>query len=148
MWRDWVEQGADASTMRILCPTTRVVAMGITPQLVWLGELELKRFLTHELYHAFQQDLPIEGKCRELSEDEATANTPMDGGRWGTLLLILRHRGGPWRCYLQRSWGRKSGGKQTRADGNIARRFKGFMKTKPRSFMSQAQTKKVLLRYF
>jgi hypothetical protein len=76
MWRDWVEQGADASTMRILCPTTRVVAMGITPQMVEEGELELKRFLTHELYHAFQQDLPIEGKCRELSEDEATANTP------------------------------------------------------------------------
>ena len=82
MWRDWVEQGADASTMRILCPTTRVVAMGITPQMVEEGELELKRFLNHELYHAFQQDLEIEGKCRELSEDEATANTPwmVEGG--------------------------------------------------------------------
>ena len=82
MWRDWVEQGADASTMHLLCPTTRVVAMGITPQMVEEGELELKRFLNHELYHAFQQDLPIEGKCRELSEDEATANTPwmVEGG--------------------------------------------------------------------
>jgi hypothetical protein len=76
MWRDWVEQGADASTMRFLCPTTKVVAMGITPQMVEEGELELKLFLTHELYHAFQQDLEIEGKCRELSEDRATANTP------------------------------------------------------------------------
>jgi hypothetical protein len=82
MWRDWVEQGADASTMHLLCPTTRVVAMGITPQMVEEGELELKRFLNHELYHAFQQDLPIEGKCRELSEDRATANTPwmVEGG--------------------------------------------------------------------
>ena len=76
MWRDWVEQGADASTMRILCSTTRVVAMGITPQLVREGELELERFLTHELYHAFQQDLDMQGDCRALSEDEATANTP------------------------------------------------------------------------
>jgi hypothetical protein len=76
MWRDWVEQGADASTMRILCSTTRVVAMGITPQLVWEGELELERFLAHELYHAFQQDLDMEGDCSALSEDEATANTP------------------------------------------------------------------------
>ena len=76
MWRDWVEQGADASTMRILCSTTRVVAMGITPQLVREGELELERFLTHELYHAFQQDLDMEGDCSALSEDEATANTP------------------------------------------------------------------------
>jgi hypothetical protein len=82
MWRDWVEQGADASSMHLLCPTTRVVAMGITPQMVEEGELELKRFLNHELYHAFQQDLPIEGKCRELSEDRATANTPwmVEGG--------------------------------------------------------------------
>ena len=82
MWRDWVEQGADASTMHLLCPTTRVVAMGITPQMVEEGELELKLFLTHELYHAFQQDLEIEGKCRELSEDRATANTPwmVEGG--------------------------------------------------------------------
>ena len=68
MWRDWVEQGADASTMRILCSTTRVVAMGITPQLVREGELELERFLTHELYHAFQQDLDMGGSCSALSE--------------------------------------------------------------------------------
>ena len=82
MWRDWVEQGADAGATHLLCPTTRVVAMGITPQMVEEGELELKRFLNHELYHAFQQDLEIEGKCRELSEDEATANTPwmVEGG--------------------------------------------------------------------
>ncbi|MEJ6629035.1 MAG: hypothetical protein QNL08_07655, partial [Ilumatobacteraceae bacterium] len=66
MWRDWVEQGADASTMRLLCPTTRVVAMGITPQLVREGELELERFLTHELYHAFQQDLDMGGSCSAL----------------------------------------------------------------------------------
>ncbi len=76
MWRDWVEQGADASTMRLLCSTTRVVAMGITPQLVREGELELERFLTHELYHAFQQDLDMGGSCSALSEERATANTP------------------------------------------------------------------------
>jgi hypothetical protein len=50
--------------------------MGITHQIVdGEGELSLERFLTHELCHAFQQDLTLGGECGALSEDKATANT-------------------------------------------------------------------------
>lgn len=82
MLAQFIKKGADASTMRALCPNVRVVAMGITPQMLTEGKLGLKYFLLHELYHGFQQDLSQEGECRAISEDRATANTPwmVEGG--------------------------------------------------------------------
>ena len=74
-YRTWLEQGADASTMHGVCEETRVVAMGVTKNMREREPLtEFQNFLIHELYHAFQQDLNDEGKCRERS-DLKNANT-------------------------------------------------------------------------
>jgi len=81
-FKKWLELGADASTMRALCSTVRVVAMGITPGLEEEGEKEIQRFLTHELYHAFQQDLEQEGTCRDSRGDSlhSNSNWMIEGG--------------------------------------------------------------------
>lgn len=64
-YRTWLEKGADASTMHGLCETTRVVMMAITQQMRDHETIEdFYYFLSHELYHAFQQDLEDEGECR------------------------------------------------------------------------------------
>ena len=68
-YRAWLEQGADASTMHGVCEKTRVVAMGVTKNMREREPLtEFQNFLIHEFYHAFQQDLNNEGKCRERSD--------------------------------------------------------------------------------
>lgn len=59
-YRVWLEEGADTSTQRALCEETRFVMMAFeSGGPIW----DLQRFLVHELYHAFQQDL--EGDCNE-----------------------------------------------------------------------------------
>jgi len=64
-YRLWLEAGADASTMQALCPKTRVIAMGITTQMREREGIQaFQNFLIHEFYHAFQQDLEMEGECR------------------------------------------------------------------------------------
>ena len=75
MYRQWLESGADASTMQAVCSDTRIIAMGITEHMRNDEPLEeFQNFLIHEYYHAFQQDLEEEGSCRRRSE-QANSNT-------------------------------------------------------------------------
>ena len=68
-YRQWLEGGADASTMQAVCSDTRIVAMGITDHMRNDEPLtEFQNLLIHEHYHAFQQDLEYEGICRSHSE--------------------------------------------------------------------------------
>ena len=68
-YRQWLEGGADASTMQAVCSDTRIVAMGITEHMRNDEPLtEFQNLLIHEHYHAFQQDLEHEGICRSHSE--------------------------------------------------------------------------------
>ena len=68
-YRQWLEGGADASTMQAMCSDTRIVAMGITEHMRNDEPLtEFQNLLIHEHYHAFQQDLEYEGICRSHSE--------------------------------------------------------------------------------
>ncbi len=68
-YRQWLEGGADASTMQAVCSDTRIVAMGITEHMRNDEPLtEFQNLLIHEHYHAFQQDLEYEGICRSHSE--------------------------------------------------------------------------------
>jgi len=68
-YRQWLEGGADASTMQAVCTDTRIVAMGITEHMRNDEPLtKFQNFLIHEHYHAFQQDLEYEGVCRSRSE--------------------------------------------------------------------------------
>jgi hypothetical protein len=68
-YRQWLEGGADTSTMQAVCSDTRIVAMGITEQMRNDKPLEnFQDFLIHEHYHAFQQDLEKTGLCRSRSE--------------------------------------------------------------------------------
>lgn len=65
-YRTWLEQGGDTSTMHVVCPTVRVVAMGVTAMMREREPLsEFQSFLIHEFYHAFQQDLSMEGECEK-----------------------------------------------------------------------------------
>lgn len=76
-YRSWLENGADASTMHGVCEETRVVAMGVTENMRLYEPLEnFQNFLIHELYHAFQQDLEMEGKCQDMRDrDPRNSNT-------------------------------------------------------------------------
>ena len=60
-YRDWLQRGADASSQLVLCPGTRLVVMGLKyehqDQNDPVGFRDLQNFFTHELYHAFQQDM-------------------------------------------------------------------------------------------
>jgi hypothetical protein len=72
-YRTWLEKGADASTMHGLCETTRIVMMAIPEMMRDHEPLEnFQNFLIHEFYHAFQQDLAMEGEC--LRKQEASDN--------------------------------------------------------------------------
>lgn len=74
-YRAWLEQGGDASTMHGVCPTVRIVAMGVTQMMREREPLsEFQNFLIHEFYHAFQQDLSMEGEC-EKRRDMENSNT-------------------------------------------------------------------------
>ena len=72
----YIENGADASTMHGVCEETRVVAMGVTKNMRLYEPLdEFQNFLIHDLYHALQQDLEMEGKCRDMRKrDERNSN--------------------------------------------------------------------------
>ena len=76
-YRAWLEQGGDASTMHTVCATSRVVAMGITQQMRENETLQdFQNLLLHEFYHAFQQDLAMEGECgNRRDQDEENSNT-------------------------------------------------------------------------
>ena len=76
-YRSWLENGGDASTMHAVCEETRVVAMGVTENMRLYEPLDnFQNFLIHEFYHAFQQDLEMEGKCRDMRErDERNSNS-------------------------------------------------------------------------
>ena len=75
-YRTWLEQGADASTMHGVCSSARVVGMGITYNMREHEPLmEFQDFLFHEFYHAFQQDLEMEGECQDRRDDEENSNS-------------------------------------------------------------------------
>tara|TARA_A100001037_G_scaffold269084_1_gene263007 strand:+ start:1656 stop:2918 length:1263 start_codon:yes stop_codon:yes gene_type:complete len=72
----WFEHGADVSTQVALCDHTRIVAMGITENMREREPLmAFQDFLIHEFYHAFQQDLAMEGQC-ENKRRQPESNTP------------------------------------------------------------------------
>ena len=82
-YRDWLERGADASTQLSLCPGTRLVMMGLAShhqdQSDPVGLRDLQEFFTHELYHAFQQDL-TSGSCEAQTGPESNTPWIVEGG--------------------------------------------------------------------
>jgi len=64
-YRTFLEKGADASFQHALCETTRIVMMAVPERMRDHEPIEnFQSFLLHEFYHAFQQDLEMEGECR------------------------------------------------------------------------------------
>ena len=73
-YRIWLEQGANTGTMHAACERTRIVAMAVTEYMRDYETIEdFQIFLFHEFYHAFQQDLEMEGECSR-KRDEAGEN--------------------------------------------------------------------------
>ena len=87
MYRDWLTRGADASTQITICPASRLVLMGLPPDMRDTNDprypINLQDFFIHELYHALQQDL-MDESCRRLEErlGREETNTPwlVEGG--------------------------------------------------------------------
>ena len=74
-YRTWLEQGGNTGTMHSPCERTRIVAMAITEYMREHETTEdFQNFLFHEFYHAFQQDMEMEGECRR-KRDEAGENS-------------------------------------------------------------------------
>ena len=74
-YRTWLEQGGNTGTMHSPCERTRIVAMAITEYMREHETTEdFQNFLFHEFYHAFQQDVEMEGECRR-KRDEAGENS-------------------------------------------------------------------------
>ena len=74
-YRTWLEQGGNTGTMHSACERTRIVAMAITEYMREHETTEdFQNFLFHEFYHAFQQDMEMEGECRR-KRDEAGENS-------------------------------------------------------------------------
>ena len=76
-YKTWLEQGGDTSTMHPACERTRIVAMAITESMRDHETIEdLQSFLFHEFYHAFQQDVEMEGECsRKRNEAGENSNS-------------------------------------------------------------------------
>ena len=81
-WRIWLEQGVKMGLQMTLCSDTRVVFMAISddtrndPSAL----TNFQRFLFHESYHGFQQDLGAGGNCRERSKfNNANSNWMIEG---------------------------------------------------------------------
>ena len=87
MYRDWLTRGADASTQITICPASRLIMMGLTPNQRDpngpMYPIDLQDFFIHELYHALQQDL-MDDYCRDREErlGREETNTPwlVEGG--------------------------------------------------------------------
>ena len=108
-YAQWLKGGADASTMQALCPRTRIVAMGVPPDmqrnvLIDYLDKEFKKeqsnqynfagFLFHEFYHAFQQDLETEGECRQRADqDGSTSRWMIEGGAEYFAQMMLQETG-------------------------------------------------------
>jgi hypothetical protein len=70
-FRMWFEEGGDTSTQVTLCAETRIIAMGVTERMREKEPLSIfQNFLIHEFYHSFQQDLYMEGQCRQKEQQE------------------------------------------------------------------------------
>ena len=96
-YRTWLEQGGNTGTMHSPCERTRIVAMAITEYMREHETTEdFQNFLFHEFYHAFQQDVEMEGECRR-KRDEAGENSNTvwmyEGGAhyFGTALAAELH---------------------------------------------------------
>ena len=82
-WRIWLEQGVKMGNQTSLCSDTRVVFMAISDDMRNDPSdlTEFQRFLFHESYHGFQQDLLYGGVCRERSKfNNANSNWMIEGG--------------------------------------------------------------------
>ena len=87
MYRDWLSRGADASTQITICPASRLILMGLPPDMRDTNNptypINLQDFFIHELYHGLQQDL-MDESCRQLEESlgREETNTPwlVEGG--------------------------------------------------------------------
>ena len=81
MYRDWLTRGADASTQITICPASRLVMMGLTPNQRDPNDpmypIDLQDFFIHELYHAMQQDL-MDQPCNDIRDrlGREETNTP------------------------------------------------------------------------
>ena len=83
-YKIWLEKGADASTQHSVCEKTRVVMMAVPEMMRDHEPLEnFQTFLVHEFYHAFQQDLEMEGEClskREKAGENSNSVWMYEGG--------------------------------------------------------------------
>ena len=81
MYRDWLTRGADASTQLTICPASRLIMMGLTPNHRDPNDpmypIDLQDFFIHELYHAMQQDL-MDQPCNDIRDrlGREETNTP------------------------------------------------------------------------
>ena len=76
-YREYLEKGADASTQLDVCPKFRILLMAFTKE---MKEEAKQGLVLHELYHAFQHDLP-DNDCRKLREKSDTnAKWIVEGG--------------------------------------------------------------------
>ena len=103
MYRDWLTRGADASTQITICPASRLVLMGLPPDMRDSNNptypTELQDFFIHELYHALQQDL-MDNYCRDREErlGREETNTPwlVEGGAdYFAKHVVAELNGGP-----------------------------------------------------
>ena len=73
-YRNYLENGADASSQFVLCSNSRIVLAAFETKNPGANEgRDIPAFITHELYHAFQQDLGNQS-CTNTREGSSSSN--------------------------------------------------------------------------
>jgi len=71
-YRNYLENGADASSQIVLCSNSRIILAAFQEPVFVEEEENIQSFLLHELYHAFQHD--IGSSCDSTRENNSSSN--------------------------------------------------------------------------
>ena len=71
-YRNYFENGADASSQIVLCSNSRIILTAFQESVFDEEEVNIQSFLLHELYHAFQHD--IGSSCDSTREYNSSSN--------------------------------------------------------------------------
>jgi hypothetical protein len=71
-YRNYLENGADASSQIVLCSNSRIILAAFQEPVFDEEEENIQSFLLHELYHAFQHD--IGNSCDSTRENNSSSN--------------------------------------------------------------------------
>jgi hypothetical protein len=71
-YRNYLENGADASSQIVLCSNSRIILAAFQEPVFDEEEENIQSFLLHELYHAFQHD--IGSSCDSTRENNSSSN--------------------------------------------------------------------------